>query len=130
MDLVKLVVGKDNSGFTSVVVKRETAEYFGWDTAFPEFHLAERVRPDGSRYPCNVFRVKKGMRSGGKTFHICRAASTGGQPAAKTHQFRIQGALSRKHLVELARVAGEKFEWMEDTRYKRVNRNVWLSLVR
>ena len=123
------VVGSDNSGLVSVVAPVTTAAYFGWDKAFPEFHLAERVRPDGTTYRCNTFRAAKSMRSGGAQLRICRAASKDGQPAGKTHQFRMRGAWSRKHLVELARVAGDKFEWMENTRYKRVNREIWLSLV-
>ena len=128
MNFVKLQLSSDRSGAQSVVVQKETAEYFGWDKAFPEWSEATRVRPDGTSYPGRSLRPIAGLYRGGKRLRICRAEKKTGYPQGKTHCFRLLGCWSRKHLIQLAAVAGDKFEWMEDTRYKRVDRDVWLSL--
>ena len=130
MDFVRLALGSDRSGEKSVVVKRATAEFFGWDKAFPEWTESIRYRADGTPYTGGTLRNSRTLHHGGKRLRICRAKSKTGYPQGKTHCFRMVGTWSRKHLVKLAAVAGEKFEWMEDTRYQRVDRDVWLSLVK
>ena len=126
--MVKLVVEARAKDQVSVIVPRETAEYFGWDKAFPEWRELTQLRPDGkprvyarSTSKCRHYR-------GGDRLRICRVASTSGNPAGYTHSFRLVGAWSRKHLAALAEVAGEKFEWMENASYQRMRRDYWLSL--
>ena len=43
------------------------------------------------------------------------------------HRFRIVGDWSNKDLARIAKVAGDKFEWMEDLRGRRIIREAWLS---
>ena len=128
MDFIKLNLDADKAGAKCVVTQRETAEFFGWDKAFPEFRLSTRYRRDGSTYEQPTLRRDKSLHKGGDRLRICRAPSKKGHPKGMTHCFRMTGAWSRKHLVQLAVVAGDKFEWMEDTRYRRVSRDVWLAL--
>lgn len=128
MDFVKLQIGADKSGAQSVAVQRATAEFFGWDKAFPEWSAATRVHPDGTPYSGRSLRPIPGLYRGGKRLRISRAASKHSAERGKVHAFRMIGCWSRKDLVKLAAVAGDKFEWMEDTRYMRVDRDVWLSL--
>lgn len=128
MDFIKLNLDADRSGAKCVVTQRATAEYFGWDKAFPEFHESTRYRPDGSTYDRGTLRRDKSLHRGGTRLRICRVGLKDGHPARYTHCFRMVGAWSRKHLVALAAVAGDKFEWMENTRYKRQDRADWLAL--
>lgn len=128
MEFIKLQLNSDRSGAQSVVTQKATAEFFGWDKAFPEWSEATRVRPDGSPYPGRSLRKVHSLYRGGDRLRICRSKTKKGTPQGMTHCFRMCGCWSRKHLVQLAEVAGDKFEWMEDTRYKRVDRDVWLSL--
>lgn len=130
MDFIKLVIDSDRSGAKSVICKRETAAYFGWDKAFEEFEKSTRYRKDGTPYTQTGPRKDRTLYHGGTRLRICRVASKNGQPAKYTHYFRMLGNYSRKHLVQLAAVAGDKFEWMENTRFARVDRDVWLALDR
>ena len=129
MEFRKLIVGRNRSGCISVVTQLETAEYFGWDREFQEWN--ERSKSDGWGQPVRKFAGYNDGYGfpGGSRLRICRSAKKTGHPQGQTHCFRMQGCWSRKHLVELARVAGEKFEWMENKARKRVDRDVWLSLV-
>ena len=127
MKFLKLVIDRTASGAKTVVVQKETAEYFGWDKAFEEWTPQTRLRPDGTRVKyAGAFR-RHPYFLGGDRLRICRDASTGGNPAGKTHCFRMQGDWSKRHLVQLAVVAGDKFEWMEGPRGQRIRREVWQS---
>ena len=128
MDFIRLALGSDRSGEKSVVTQRATAEFFGWDKAFPEFRESIRYRKDGSSYDRTGPRRDRSLWRGGTRLHICRVDEKSGYPARHTHCFRMLGNWSRKHLVQLASVAGDKFEWMENTRYVRVDRADWLAL--
>jgi hypothetical protein len=130
MNFLKLVVAQQGKNQISVVTQKETAEYFGWDKAFPE-HRPQWKNPDGSGgwHPCVKWQPDKKF-SGGQRLYICRDKSKQGHPQGKTHCFRMHGSFSRKHLVELARVAGDKFEWMEGKYGARIDRADWLALVR
>lgn len=125
MDFVKLVVADHGKNQASVVTQRETAEYFGWDTAFPEWKIRWRAVADGGSG--KIFPGKKNLYGfpGGKRLRICRSKSKKGNSQGSTHCFRMQGTWSKRDLVRLASVAGEKFEWMESTNYSRVSRDVW-----
>lgn len=128
MEFIKLNLDDGSARPTSVVVQRQTAEYFGWDKAFPEFRLSTRIRSDGSSYDTPTLRRDKSLHRGGDRLRICRAASTSGNPAGKTHCFRMVGSWSRKHLAKLAAVAGDKFEWMEAEYGARIRRDDLLAL--
>ena len=125
MNFVKLVVAKQGKNLISVVTQRETAEFFGWDKAFPVWKRQVQG-PDyyGGFVPFEELWPDKKF-SGGKRLYIRRDKSTTGHPQGKTHCFRMHGSFSRKHLIELARVAGDKFEWMEAQFGKRVRRSEW-----
>ena len=125
MNFIKLVVADQGKNQISVVTQLETAEFFGWDKAFPVW---KRQVQDADYYgglvPFRELRPDKKF-SGGKRLYICRDKSTTGNPRGKTHCFRMHGSFSRKHLIELARAAGDKFEWMEAQYGKRVRRSEW-----
>ena len=130
INYIKLVLDRNRSGAISCVTQRETAEYFGWDTAFEEWPLGTRWNPAGY-WQADFRRVHHDPRwPGGSRLSICRSKSKHSSPQGTRHCFRMQGGWSRKHLVQLASVAGEKFEWMENTRYARVSRDVWMTLAR
>lgn len=130
MDFLKLVLDRDKSGAISVVTQKETAQYFGWDEAFEEWPYHHVWDPAG-HWRMSYGRVYMDPRyPGGNRLRICRASRKTGYPQGMTHCFRMQGGWSRKHLVKLAAVAGDKFEWMENTRYRRVDRSDWMKLVR
>lgn len=123
----RLVLAEEKSGPVSVTVVRETAEFFGWDKAFPEWNA--RFQPD---YPGGKKTGRWSMRDpnwepGGKRLRICRSKSKTGHPQGKTHCFRLKGPWSNRHLIALASVAGEKFEWMEGRNYARIDRKKWLA---
>ncbi len=128
MNMVKLVVGENRAGRASVVTQAETAAFFGWDREFPEWKV-RYANPDGNG-GWHPFRSIGGDHyyKGGWRLRICRSKRKQGYPQGLTHCFRMQGCWSRKHLVELAYVAGDKFEWMENKNGSRVDRDVWLSL--
>lgn len=125
---VKLVVGENRAGQASVVTQTETAAFFGWDKEFPEWKRRMKS-PDeyGGWLPFEPLTADWRFR-GGHRLRICRSKRKTGYPQGLTHCFRMQGCWSRKHLVELAYVAGDKFEWMENKSRRRVDRDVWLSL--
>ena len=126
-DFLKLIVETRARDQVSVVVVKETAEYFGWDKAFPEWK--PRLATDAlGRIYVNPSRSRWRHFRGGDRLRICRAPSTNGHPAGDTFSFRMVGGWSRKHLAELAKVAGSKFEWMEDASYRRMRRDYWLAL--
>ena len=127
-NFLKLVLEERPKNRISVVVVKETAEYFGWDKAFPEWTPPTHIGSDGKprRYARSTSKCRH--YRGGDRLRICRVASTGGNPAGYTHSFRLVGAWSRKHLAALAQVAGDKFEWMENASYQRMKRDYWLSL--
>ena len=128
INYVRLILQETKGGPVTVTTQDATAEYFGWDKAFPGW--SERFE-DG--YPYG--RVAKqagrgdGTRSpGGARLRICRDKCTTGYPGGKTHCFRMKGPWSRKHLVMLADIAGEKFEWMEGQFGRRIRRAEWMAL--
>ena len=130
MEFLKLVVSGQNKNQISVVTQRETAEFFGWDKAFPEWRRRTKDADSyGGSVPFQELQPDKKF-SGGKRLYICRDKSTKGHPQGKTHCFRMHGSFSRKHLVALAQAAGDKFEWMEGQYGKRVRRSEWESLFR
>ena len=129
MEFKKLVVARYRSGAVSVVTQRETAEYFGWDKAFEEWPRGTQWNPGGFWEP-DFRQVNHDPRwPGGSRLRICRGGKKTGYPQGTTHSFRMQGGWSRKHLVLLAAAAGEKFEWMENTRYMKEDRADWMALV-
>lgn len=128
MEFLKLVLGENRSGQASVVTQKETAEFFGWDKEFPEWKRRLKSADEyGGWLPFEPLRPDWRFR-GGHRLRICRSKKKHGHPRGRTHSFRMQGCWSRRHLVELAYVAGDKFEWMENKQYKRVDRAVWHSL--
>ena len=128
MEFLKLVLGENSSGQASVVTQKETAEYFGWADEFPVWRVRYK-NPNGNG-GWHAFQplVPDWRHRGGHRLRICRSKRKTGYPQGLTHCFRMQGCWSRKHLVELAYVAGDKFEWMENKSRRRVDRDVWLSL--
>lgn len=124
---LKLDLGGPLKARGSLNVKRETAEYFGWDKAFPEFH-ERRERDEQGNMPMafRSWQQKDPGGQGGKRLRICRAKSKNGWPAGMTNCFRIQGNVTNAMLHQMAEVAGEKFEWMEKKNGKKVSREDWL----
>ena len=122
-----LTLADDGKNTTKLITQRETAEYFGWDTAFPEWNPRIRVLDDGGRrvsYQSAWAGSNHGR--GGKRLVICRHKSTGGSPRGMTHCFRIKGNFSNSHLRLMAEVAGDRFEWMETKYHERRRREAWL----
>ena len=112
----------------SLITQRETAELFGWDTAFPEWKPVTHTAPDGSEY----FYLQRGSGGaaawrGGKRLRICRSKKKTGYPGGMTHCFRLKGPWTNRHLKAIASVAGEKFEWMEGRYGERIDRDDWLA---
>jgi hypothetical protein len=128
---LKLDLGGPKGNRGSVIVMKETAEFFGWDKAFPRFRPL--VKGDG-RAQYETFwgnnRENTPGAIGGKRLRICRSKSKSGQPAGMTHRFRIVGNVSNAQLVELAAVAGDKFEWMTKKNGERIDRETWLRVAR
>ena len=111
-----------------LICKTSIAELFGWDTAFPEWSPPIHIRPDGSQF----FYVSRKLMGenpyrGGHGIYISRAPSKTGHPGGKTHRFRLIGPWAKRHQVQLAEIAGEKFQWMEDRQGRRVSREKWLA---
>ena len=128
MDFVCLVLRENSSGSVKLITQKATAEYFGWDTAFPEWTPQIRVSGDGGRsVSFQSVRVGSNHRTGGKRLVICRDKSTGGSPRGKTHCFRIKGKFSDGDLRRMAVAAGDRFEWMETRFHERRRRSVWLG---
>ena len=125
---LKLDLGGPVESRGSLNVKRETAEYFGWDKAFPEFH-ERRPRDAEGKMSMGIrnWRQKDPGGQGGKRLRICRSTSKTGHPAGMTHTFRIQGNVTNAMLIAMAQVAGEKFEWMEKKNGSRIDRETWLQ---
>lgn len=127
-DFRKYVLAERNDGLITCTTQYETANLFGWDTAFPEWSPKIHIDENGKRFfymhPSSKYR---NLHSGGHRLRICRSKSKTGYAAGMTHCFRMKGAFSKKHLKMLAAVAGEKFEWMENQRRKRVSREIWLG---
>ena len=111
----------------SVVVQKSTAQHFGWDIAFPGFDERGRVGPSGEPVALIGRLSHDERRPGGKRLRICRGKSRHGNPAGLTHCFRMRGAFAKRHLLQLAEVAGERFEWMENRSGKRIYREDWLT---
>jgi hypothetical protein len=127
MKFLKLLLEDRPGAAVSCVVPATTAEYFGWDKAFPEFDAVARTTKDG-RKSFGIFRQNRDPRyPGGTRLRICRVASKHGQPARMTHTFRMQGSFANRHLRQLAVVAGDRFEWMDTKQYRRTDRKLWLS---
>lgn len=127
-EFVKLILQETKGGTVSVTTQDATAEHFGWDKAFPEWN--ERFQdgyPGGKRAKLAGAGGGPGAH-GGDRLRICRGKSTSGYPGGLTHCFRMKGPWSRKHLVMLAEIAGDKFEWMEGQYGARIRRDVWMSL--
>lgn len=123
-----LMLEETENSRISVVTQVATAELFGWDTAFPRWKPVTHTRPDGTEFFYMHPRVIRNPAvKGGKRLRICRDPKKSGYPAGKTHCFRMKGAWSNRHLVMLAEVAGEKFEWMEGRHGERIDRDVWLA---
>ena len=123
-----LVIRRTNAGdAVSIRVVKETADYYGWSEAFEDY---TKSRKDflGDRYNAFCPSLGKGALRGGRRHRICRDPSKKGMPAGKTNCFRIVGPWSRKDFVQLAVVAGDKFEWMEGQYGERISREDWLAL--
>ena len=124
----KYVLQERAKSLITVTTQRETAELFGWDTAFEEYELPTHTDLSGNQriyvHPAGKY---KNLHSGGKRLRICRSKRKTGYPAGLTHCFRMKGAFSEKHLKMLAQVAGEKFEWMEGRYGERISRADWLA---
>lgn len=129
MNFTRLIIQERRDGPISVVCQKETADYFGWSSEFDPW--LDRYRPDYYYGPIkNQARLRNDPRHpGGKRLFICRDKSTTGHPQGSTHCFRMRGSFSRKHLVELARVARGKFEWMEGQYGARIRHAQWMDLV-
>lgn len=111
-----------------LITQKATAEYFGWDTAFPEWTPRTRVDHHGQRVVAYTDAMKPAATwFGGKRLTISRHPSTSGNPAGKTHCFRMKGPFSNRHLRQMAEVAGDRFEWMETKWQERRRRSVWLN---
>lgn len=111
-----------------LICKTSIAERFGWDKAFEEWSPPIHTRPDGSRFFYATGHATGQTRyRGGHPFYISTDPSTTGQPVGKTYRFRIIGPWAKRHQVQLAEVAGEKFRWMEDRQGQRVSREKWLA---
>lgn len=114
-----------------MVVMKTTAEFFGWDKAFPRFRPVEAGDGSGSYSPFwGNNRENSPGAIGGKTLRICRSKRKNGHPAGKTHRFRIVGNVTNAQLVDLAAVAGEKFEWMTKKNGERIDREEWLRVAK
>ena len=130
-NFLKLDLGGPKGARGAVVVLKTTAEFFGWDTAFPEFGPMELIPGSNRRVALwGHNRQNKPGSIGGKRLRICRSKRKSGHPAGKTHCFRIVGNVSNSHLVELAAVAGDKFEWMSKKNGERISREDWLHVAR
>ena len=128
-NFVKLVLGENKAGTISVTTQDATASYFGWDKAFPDWNERFRDGYPGGKRAKLAGRHTWADAPGGDRLRICRDTQTTGYPAGKTHCFRMKGPWSRKHLVMLAEVAGDKFEWMEGQFGARIRREEWMALV-
>ena len=124
---LKLLLEDRQGRPVSVVTQKATAEYFGWDTAFPGFDEPGRVNRQGQPVSVQPRLWSDPRMPGGSRRRICRTDSRAGYPAGMTHSFRMFGAFGNRHLKMLAEVAGEKFEWMETKQLKRRNRGSWLA---
>jgi len=127
---LKLDLGGGYGKRCSLSVMRETAEFFGWDEAFPLFLPLAADQGQGSyqlHWGKNYERFPG--RLGGQRLRICRVKRKQGHPAGMTHCFRIQGNVTNRMLQRMAVIAGDKFEWMEKKNGARVDREDWLSAV-
>ena len=127
-DFVRLTLESTPKGHISVVTRKSIAEYFGWDTAFPEWMPYALTGPGaGVRiYPRSA--SPSWEYRGGQRMRICRVAQKQGNPAGQTHTFRMRGRWANRHVKQLADVAGDKFEWIELRTGKRVERSYWESM--
>ena len=127
-DFRQYVLQDREKSLVTMVCVKQTAEFFGWDTAFEEWTPKVRVGLSGVRTVLYSGLMKKNaIRSGGKRLRICRDKSKKGWPAGKTNCFRMRGAFNKGHLRQLAEVAGDKFEWMESKYGERIDREIWLA---
>ena len=125
---LKLDLGGPINARGSLCVLKTTAEYFGWDKAFPEFHVrTPRDEHGNMKVPIRSWKQKDPGGQGGKRLRICRSKRKQGNPAGMTNCFRIQGNVTNAMLHQMAAVAGEKFEWMEKKNGKRIDRDIWLG---
>ena len=100
-------------------------DYFGWSEAFDDFIKSYKdFYKKDSIGPKEVFGRKP--HKGGRRHVICRDRSRMGNPAGKTHCFRITGPWCNKDFKRLAEVAGDRFEWMEGLYGERIYREDWL----
>ena len=127
MEFVKLTVEDYGHRTVNVVCVKETAEYFGWDKAFPEWRPRTHIGPSGGELIYLNRRQNEWCWPGGVKHRICRHVSKHSYPKQATNVFRMQGAYSAKHLKALAVAAGNKFEWMSTRKGERVSRAVWQS---
>ena len=127
MEFKKLIVARYPTYAISVVTQDATAEHFGWDKAFEEQPIGAQWDPIAEAWKPRWQMNRDPRWPGGVRLRICRSARKQGYPQGLTHCFRMQGSFSRKHLLALAKVAGEKFEWMEGASGKRISRDVWLA---
>ena len=125
---VKLVLEEKSSGAACVITQDATAEFFGWDKAFPGWYERFQDGYPGGKFPRYAGHDHGPRATGGKRLRICRDKRTTGYPAGKTHCFRMKGPWAKKHLVMLAEVAGDKFEWMEGKFGARIRRDEWMAL--
>lgn len=124
---VEHVVRWDSRGSAiSLRCVKETADYFGWSTAFPEYIKSYNDFHDRPSREVTDLRRRR-IHRGGRRHRICRDPSKKGMPAGKTNCFRIVGNWRKKDLAQLAKVAGDKFEWMEGFWGERISREDWLD---
>ena len=122
-----LVVRRTKAGdAVSIRVVKQTADYFGWTEAFEDYTKSRKAFL-GDRYNAFCPSLGKGPHRGGRGLRISRHPSRTGHPAGQCNRFRIVGDWSNKDLARIAQVAGDKFEWMENLRGKRMSREDWLS---
>jgi len=125
MNFSKFVLQEQRKQAISVVCQTETAEYFGWLDAFPSWDDRFKADYSGGKKTYQYKHNNDPRDPGGKRLFICRSKRTTGHPQGMTHCFRVKGSFSRKHLIQLAQVAGDKFEWMEGQYGARIKRAEW-----
>ena len=122
----RIIRREANGNAIGIRCQTSTMDYFGWSEAFDTFIKSYKdFYKTDSISPKEVFGRQP--HRGGRRHFICRDRSRVGFPVGKTHCFRIVGPWLRKDLVQLAVVAGDKFEWMEGFYGERISREDWLD---
>ena len=114
-----------NGNAIGIRCQTATMDYFGWSDAFDPFIKSYRDFYKKDSVPTKEVFGRQ-LHRGGRRHVICRDRSRMGNPAGKTHCFRITGPWRNKDLSRLAEVAGDRFEWMEGFYGERIYREDWL----